>query len=291
MQKDGYMNVSAKLGSDELGLGWLTGVTVWRTSKAVSMASHRHPHIELLFCLKGNLIYEIEGYGSVTVSEGTGIMIPSDTQHILRDGTDSPCERLGLHIAKTLARTRKFGVYTPADYRSIHSTLVSMAVHPFRLDSRLQSSVRELATLTYDDTRKAAALGFIRALCCTIIYRTAETLTNPPVPIGPQMMDEAVRFLEENHSRKIGIEDLARRMGYGRTQLFHLFKRHTGLTPNEYLVRYRIKRAKELVSNSSMPLSKIARSTGFSSESYFRSVFLKYTGRTLDSFGLKTRSN
>ena len=104
-------------------------------------------------------------------------------------------------------------------------------------------------------------------------------------------MDEAVRFLEENHSRKIGIADLAKRMGYGRTQLFHLFKQHTGLTPNEYLVRYRIKRAKELVSNSSMPISKIARSTGFSSESYFRSVFLKYTGRTLDSFGLKTRSN
>ena len=82
-----------------------------------------------------------------------------------------------------------------------------------------------------------------------------------------------------NVSAKLGSDEL------------HLFKQHTGLTPNEYLVRYRIKRAKELVSNSSMPLSKIARSTGFSSESYFRSVFLKYTGRTLDSFGLKTRSN
>ncbi len=283
MQKDGYINVSAKLGSDELGLGWLTGVTAWRTSKAVSMASHRHPHIELLFCLKGNLTYEIEGYGSVTVSEGTGIVIPADTPHILMDGTDSPCERLGLHVAKTLARMRKFGVYTTADYRSIHSTLVSMAVHPFRLDSKLQSSVRELAALTYGDTRKAAALGFIRALCCTIIYRTAETLTNPPVAVGPQMMDEAVRFLEDNHSKKIGIEDLARRMGYGRTQLFHLFKRHTGLTPNEYLVRYRIKRAKELISSGSMPISKIALATGFSSETYFRAVFLKYTGRTLDS--------
>ena len=97
------------------------------------------------------------------------------------------------------------------------------------------------------------------------------------------MMDEAIRFLEENYAKKIGIDDLAQRMGYGKTRLFHLFKQHTGLTPNEYLVRYRIDKAKELIRNHSIPIRKIARATGFSTESYFRSVFKKYTGHDLES--------
>ena len=47
--------------------------------------------------------------------------------------------------------------------------------------------------------------------------------------------------LEANYSKKIDADDLIRHMGYGRTQLYTLFKKHTGLTPNEYLVRLRSK--------------------------------------------------
>ena len=67
-------------------------------------------------------------------------------------------------------------------------------------------------------------------------------------------------------------------MGYGRTQLFHLFKQHTGLSPNEYLVRFRVKKAKEMLTQTSMSIVAVAKATGFSSVSYFNKVFLKYEG-------------
>ena len=283
MQKDGYQNISAKLDSKEIGLGWLSGITAWRTARAVSMDSHQHPHNELLFCLKGNLVYEISGYGAITVSEGSGLVIPAHTRHILKDGTDAPCERLGLHVTNIMSRKREFGVFTPADFRNLHSTLIKKAAIPFRLDAKLLSSVKELSELTYDGSKNSVEHGFLRAICCTILYRTVDTLSKPIIPSSPQMMDEAMRFLEENHAKKIGIDDLAQRMGYGRTRLFHLFKQHTGLTPNEYLVRYRIEKAKALIRKRSMPIKKIARATGFSTESYFRSVFKKYTGHSPES--------
>ena len=283
MQKDGYQNISAKLAAKEIGLGWLSGITAWRTSRAVSMDSHQHPHIELLFCLKGNLIYEISGYGAITVSEGSGLVIPAHTHHILKDGTDTPCERLGLHVANTMSQKQQFGVFTPSDFRELHSTLMAKAAFPFRLDAKLLTSVKELSGLTYNESKNTISNGFLRALCCTILYRTAEALSKPIISSSPRMMDEAIRFLEENYAKRIGIDDLAQRMGYGRTRLFHLFKQHTGLTPNEYLVRYRIDKAKELIRNHSIPIRKIARATGFSTESYFRSVFKKYTGLNLES--------
>lgn len=291
MQNDGYMNTSAKIGPETIGLGWLDGITAWRTSHAVSMSEHRHPHIELLFCFKGNLVYEIEGHGSVTVSEGTGIVIPANTRHVLKDGIDAPCERLGLHIGNRLDRTRKFGVFTPSDYKTIHSRLKSAAARPFMMDAKLLGSLKELAKLTYGKIDNPAAYGLLRALCCTIIYRTAETLSHPSAAPCPQMMDEAVRFLEENHMRRIGVEDLVRHMGYGRTRLFHLFKQHTGLTPNEYLVRHRVDRAKKLIEDGNLTIPKISAATGFSSESYFRSVFLKYTGTVPESLRIAHRQS
>ena len=283
MQKDGYQNISAKLDSKDIGLNWLSGITAWRTSRAVSMDTHQHPHIELLFCLKGNLVYEIDGYGAIAVSEGSGLVIPAHTHHILKDGTDAPCERLGLHVANTMSPNRQFGVFTPADFRELHSMLMAKAAFPFRLDTKLLTSVKELAGLTYNGPKNTICNGFLRALCCTILYRTAETLSKPIIPSSPQMMDEAIHFLEDNYAKKIGIDDLAQRMGYGRTRLVHLFKQHTGLTPNEYLVRYRIEKAKELIGKHSIPIRKIARATGFSTESYFRSVFKKYTGHNPES--------
>ena len=80
------------------------------------------------------------------------------------------------------------------------------------------------------------------------------------------------------------LDALVLHMGYGRTQLFHLFKQHTGLSPNEYLVRFRIKKARALLENTNMPLAAVATATGFSSTSYFSRVFLKYEGRKPDSF-------
>ena len=67
-------------------------------------------------------------------------------------------------------------------------------------------------------------------------------------------------------------------MGYGRTQLYNLFKKHTGLTPNEYLVRFRIATAQELL-NQRTPIEDVASAVGFSSLRYFKQVFLKYTGQ------------
>ena len=130
------------------------------------------------------------------------------------------------------------------------------------------------------DRLGSAEIGLIRALCCTVLFWVADTLSRPLAAPEPQMMDEAVKFLESHFADKITSDALVLRMGYGRTQLFSLFKRHTGLSPNEYLVRYRIRKAKELLSRPGATAAGVAQATGFSSVGYFRKVFTKYAGVT-----------
>ena len=282
MNSDGYRNVTARVSDAQLDLGWLGGITLWNSTHAVAMAPHQHPHIELIFCLKGELAYKVSGYGTVSVHEGTGIVMPARTTHVLQGGTDTPCCRLGLHIRATVRNGKRSGhcPLAPEEFAALHAKLKDQTARPFRLNNRTLDAVKELAALLNVSTPSEEYLGLIRTLSTLILFRTADILSHPIAPTTPVMMDEATTFLKAHCTEKIGVSDLVRRMGYGRTQLFAMFKRHTGLSPNEYLVRHRIRLAEKLLARKT-PIEQVAQSVGFSSTSYFKSVFRKYTGRRL----------
>jgi AraC-like DNA-binding protein len=279
MKCNGYDNISHRLDADKIELGWLNSISDWNSNIAVPIKPHSHPYIELIFCLKGRLSYRIEGYGQVSICECSGIVIPANTIHVLNDETDSPCQRIGLHIRQKISPTGRYAIFSAKDIASFRATLLKMAAKPFRIDKKLQLAVNDLSQLINTDHLSPARLGLLRALCCTILCRTADTLSKPLVPTKPKMMHEAVKFLETHASEKIRLEDLVHRMGYSRSQLFYLFKLHTGLSPNEYLVRYRIHMAQKLMHENKLSVADIAKACGFSTTAYFRSVFLKYTGR------------
>lgn len=283
MQKDGFDNVSGRLSERELGLGWLTGVTAWTTDHAVAMTPHRHAHIELIFCLRGELVYEVGKGKQIMLGEGAGVVMPAHTLHVLRGGTDAPCRRLGFHVAARMPGKCPFALFTSKEFATFHAKLREFSLHPFRLDPPLANAVKELEGRMRHKPRDVAELGFIRTLACLILFRTIHILAQPIAAPMPQLMDQAVTFLEEHCAKPIGIDALVRYMGYGRTALYQLFKQHTGLSPNEYLVRYRIRKAEELIKRPHMTIAAVSKAVGFSSVSYFRNVFLKYTGNKPES--------
>lgn len=272
-------NISRIVDRKQIGLGWLSAITQWSTSKTVFHNPHSHRHLELIFCMKGSLVYEIEGYGTVTMGSGTGMVIPSETRHVLKGEKDSPGERIGFHIVNPPSSRRKYGVFTQSDISSFYAAMLNAAARPFHISGVLLGAVKELVGIVRKTDLSSAELGLLRALCCTILYHAANETEKPPAPPKSYMMDEAIRFLENNCKKKIDMDDLARHMGYGRSQLYVLFKKHTGLAPNEYLVRFRIEMAQRLLSRN-IPVDEVAGMVGFSSPRYFKKVFLKYTGQT-----------
>lgn len=281
MGKNGYEHVNGCITTDQLGLRWISGITRWDTAKAVHTKPHKHPHMELIFCLRGELSYQIDGYGSVSVCEGSGVVIPRGTTHVLGGGTDAPCERIGLHVDLPSNRRPAHSVFTAADLKAFCETLSDMAGRPFRLDSSLLASIRELdGYLKRDEPLSSAEQGFVRSLCCGILFRTVRILQKPLIAPRTPLMDAAVDFLNQHYGEDVRVADLIRFMGYGRTRLFTLFRRHTGLTPNEYLVRLRIRKAKELVERGCTNAAVVAKAVGFNDPTYFKDVYLRYTGNT-----------
>ena len=62
------------------------------------------------------------------------------------------------------------------------------------------------------------------------------------------------------------------------SRFHYVFKRHTGLTPVEYINSIKISHVKELLSHTDLSMSEIAESTGFYDQNYISRVFKKHTG-------------
>ena len=59
-----------------------------------------------------------------------------------------------------------------------------------------------------------------------------------------------------------------------------LFKRETGMTPHEFLVTCRIRKAVDILSSSDVSITRLALELGFSSPQHFAARFRRATGQT-----------
>lgn len=95
-----------------------------------------------------------------------------------------------------------------------------------------------------------------------------------------KLVQQTVQYIEQHYDEDLSVEQLANMAGMVRWQYSQKFKTLTGKKPTDYLVHLRINQAKELLCNSTEPLSKIARQIGFKDEYYFSRCFHKLTGNT-----------
>ena len=77
-----------------------------------------------------------------------------------------------------------------------------------------------------------------------------------------------------------GLEQLAKKYGYTPYYFSKKFKQETGMSLRDYAIKQKIEKAKHLLTENTMSISDISEYLGFTSQSYFGSVFRKFTGTT-----------
>lgn len=91
-------------------------------------------------------------------------------------------------------------------------------------------------------------------------------------------------YISENYANPITLENLSRIAGMNPRYFCRYFKSMTERTPIDYLNRYRIECACELLSTKDISIKETAISCGFNDESYFIKTFSKYKGITPKQF-------
>jgi len=103
-------------------------------------------------------------------------------------------------------------------------------------------------------------------------------LENPKARTSNDYVRAAVNYMQEHLTEPLEVTDVAVYLDISTSRLYAMFKESTGLTPNDYLLRLRVSRAKKLIAETGDSLSAIAEKTGLGSSQYLCRVFRKYTG-------------
>ncbi|RRQ46790.1 AraC family transcriptional regulator [Chryseobacterium sp. SC28] len=90
-------------------------------------------------------------------------------------------------------------------------------------------------------------------------------------------------YIKKNLHQKLSIDAMAKMACVSKSNFFKMFKEELGISPNEFIIRERIKKAKELL-NQHSSVSEVAYNTGFSDTNYFIRVFKHIQGETPKAF-------
>lgn len=183
------------------------------------------------------------------IAAGQAFMILPDQVVYLEADKDEPWEYLwvafdgvdAMKVAENMGFTEKNPVYRGEP------------------DSRLEELLNKLLyhfKSNQNDKYNILAMFFAAA---AIVQKNSE-----PRKLGEQgYMEKALDYLHHNYTYRIRIEDIARYVGLDRTYLFKLFVKNLGVAPQEYLIRYRLEHAAQLLKGSNLSTEQIAYSCGF----------------------------
>lgn len=87
-------------------------------------------------------------------------------------------------------------------------------------------------------------------------------------------------YISQNYHHKIYMEDIAEAIGISQGHLSRVFRQDTGEKIQDYILKFRIKRAANLLKYSDATLSEISDYVCFNSQSHFGSVFKEYMKMT-----------
>ncbi|WP_375436575.1 helix-turn-helix domain-containing protein [uncultured Hymenobacter sp.] len=110
---------------------------------------------------------------------------------------------------------------------------------------------------------------------CTVSHELPTYRGKLPAERLRQLRD----YVQAHLSRAITLEELAALVYLSPYHFIRVFKRTTGLSPNQFVIRQRMERAVELLQHSDLNVSQVAAAVGYVSHPHFTKLFARCTGR------------
>lgn len=116
--------------------------------------------------------------------------------------------------------------------------------------------------------------GYISLLVCLHKNQTKITAATSDI------IQKAVEYINQHIAETICMDEICREIHISKYHFCRKFKKVTGFTVMDYVLKTRIVTAKSMLSDTELPVSEISGRCGFGSISYFCRVFKEHTGAT-----------
>jgi AraC family transcriptional regulator len=257
--------------------------------RAGGLPKHCHHEHTILIALsegcKGELT-TASGLGTRSTGiKGSVCILPSGLEH--QATLESASEHLALYldpvvIARAASESRLSGGFEITERYTRSDKLIS---------SVGMALLAELDSEGLSGRLYAESLANILAVHLLRYYSTADIRT-PRFHgglSGPTLR-HVTDFIAANYARDIKLAELAQVAGMSSFHFAREFKRSTGTSPHQYLIKVRVEHAKALLVDNNLPLTEVGLRSGFSHQSHFTRLFRKFTGTTPHSYRLDVQT-
>ena len=235
---------------------------------------HWHEDVELMTVLTGHMAYNING-SIVEVNPGDTIFINSKQLHYSMDWNNEYCTYIITIIhPKILVSTpdveSEYVLPVTADpdipfilWRSddVDTSDVTQTIRAINASHGNQFEITRHFFELWHYVLQRAETSIMRQ--STMHFQHIESLKN--------MID----YIKKNYRDHISLESIANVGNMSKSSCNNLFKKYTGHTPNDYLIRYRLDKAMELLSTTDESIGNISGMCGFVSSGYMTEQFVR----------------
>lgn len=156
---------------------------------------------------------------------------------------------------------------------------------PQRLDPDLCVAARQLheALLADEATRGVLYEALARVFLVKLLEGYGDQQSDALAAsgeLGAQRYKRVLDFIADNYAGSVVVEDLASAAGMSASAFARVFKATLGETPHQFLSRYRVERAQDMLAEPATPMIDIALACGFSDQSHLGRMFKKIVGIT-----------
>ncbi|MGT2754698.1 AraC family transcriptional regulator [Streptococcus ovis] len=139
------------------------------------------------------------------------------------------------------------------------------------LESPVYQEMR--AILDFNNNRSSLLLGHLYLFIFHLIEESMEQKSISHEDIKDFYIREGINFVERNYHLPIGVEDMAKRCNLNKHYFSRLFKKEMNISPQQFIIQYRLSEACELLKNTTLSLQEIAESVGYSNQFNFSNAF------------------
>jgi AraC family transcriptional regulator len=245
-----------------------------------------HAHKEHLVLLPlsepcGGEIRTVNGFRVSAQARGSACVIPSG--HPFTASLKGEAEHLALYLDPFLVLRAAEEAHAPTGFEVIEKCSPSDPV----INQVGMALLAELDSEGLSGRLYAESLANVLAVHLLRHYTSAESRAQKFTGgLSGQKLRAVTDFIGDNYERDLSLTELARVAGMSTFHFAREFKRATGTTPHQYLIKFRVERAKALLAESRMPLVEVGFRSGFSHQSHFSRLFRRLTGTTPLSYRL-----
>lgn len=127
------------------------------------------------------------------------------------------------------------------------------------------------------DLHRLAKLMEFLALSIESAQRDNKVSQRKPEYNSAVYVEYAVNYLQANYANA-KVNDLALQIGINRSYLTSIFRKQMGISPQEYLMQYRMDKAQDLLLETDISVQEIALRVGYENALTFSKIFKSYYG-------------